>query len=182
MFPMPPRPAIAANGVPAISSGVGSSASASSPARRIVSPKLVANASSTGRSATRCMSTQPLGPTVVSVVANVAASPVSPTTSVCAACASSSNCSRSRAVTVGSDAPSSATHSAVWRAISQLTGPSDCSNRMTCPRSICERSIFERSNSPPPGPPPNRKAGTPGMGESGGPEGKGSSGPSGSPG
>ena len=91
----------------------------------------------------------PAGRRSRSAVAKVAVRPVSPTTRVCAACASSSNCSRSAAATGGSGRPSSATHSAVWRAISQLTGPVDCSIRITWPRSICEKSNVDGSNSPP---------------------------------
>ena len=53
----------------------------------------------------------------------MAVSPVSPTTRVCAACASSSSWAWSADATDGSARPSSATHSAVWRATSQLTGP-----------------------------------------------------------
>ena len=95
-------------------------------------------------------------------VANVAVSPVSPTTRVCAACASSSNCARSRGRDGGSGLPSSATHSAVWRAISQLTGPVDCSIRITWLRSICEKSNVAGSNPPPGARRRTEKAGKPG--------------------
>ena len=167
MLPMPASPAMAANGVPSSPGiagelvGSGSSGSSSSSCC-MAAPSVVASASSTGLSATRWRSTQPFGPTVVSVVANVAASPVSPTTRVCAAWASSSSWLRSAGATDDSVRPSSATRSATWRATSQLTGPVDCRIRITW-RQVDLREI-EGGGVEVARLPPNRKGGKPGTG------------------
>ena len=115
----------------------------------MAAPRVVANASSTGLSATRWRSTQPFGPTAVSAVANAAARPVSPTTSVCAAWASSSSWLRSAGETGDSVRPSSVNLLGDLPCHFPFMGPVDCRIRITCDRSTCDRSKVAGSKLPP---------------------------------